>query len=833
MTRLRGRIIATAIVAGAVTLAYAAATPGDAIVVTPRIAVIRHSIGVAGSSAVTVKNTGTAAFTVGSITYDCGAAPAMRLAGGSGANPFTLAANATKAVVVECPAGLTAGMHRCMFTLRDAGQNPVIDVLGVCESDGAQQLTVAPAALDFANINISAESVAKPIIITNASATAVTTLQLQLDDDNFLIGAPCQNEASCDSSAGVPAGGSTTVGVICKPTSSGPHTGRLFAVGGNGFSVVTPVQLICDGELGTGPVLTLAPASIDLTTPVEVVAASAPATIRIANTGTGTLTVATITVADDGVAGARFDWTVLLDGQCTATPCELAAGQTMNVRLTFDPSAFNARPAKLIVNYTDPAIKQQSADLDGSCRGATLELASSGTTLDFGTLPLATAGTQTFALQNRGNRTTTAMLSASPPAPFGFPATVVVAPSTAPVVTVTCQSATPTVVTRTLAVTAGDDVTTLPLELTLVCEVRDTAIQATPGAHAFGEVRLGNGPVTTTFHIARVGAGAPIAFTVALADPSNPNLVLGAPSAAQTPADVTLTVDPMLLGPFANTITVTAMAMQPLAIPISGEVVDVTVSAPVLVSLGTFCIGQPTTPTTLALASNGTGTLKLPAAPALATSPSEFTLALISPPGYPAQLDPMSEATVIVTPPRGQVAGVLTDTVRWHTELGDTSTNVAATYIDDGGAITPDALTFAATPIRVAVDNTQQITLQNCSTTPLELDPVMPPDPFVIRDSFPAVLEPGKKATFGVAFQPTEVGHYEKALVVTSRAGDTYVVTLVGDGISDGGPGEDDGPGLGSTSFYACSGCASHEPRGVLAIALALVCACAPRRRRR
>ncbi len=66
-----------------------------------------------------------------------------------------------------------------------------------------------------------------------------------------------------------------------------------------------------------------------------------------------------------------------------------------------------------------------------------------------------------------------------------------------------------------------------------------------------------------------------------------------------------------------------------------------------------------------------------------------------------------------------------------------------------------------------------------------------------------------------------------------------------GNGTSIGGPGltpdasssGDGGPGDGDldgerTSFYACSGCASNDPSGVLAIVLAACCALLPRRRR-
>jgi len=109
----------------------------------------------------------------------------------------------------------------------------------------------------------------------------------------------------------------------------------------------------------------------------------------------------------------------------------------------------------------------------------------------------------------------------------------------------------------------------------------------------------------------------------------------------------------------------------------------------------------------------------------------------------------------------------------------------------------------------------------------------MVPTPFELDDRFPSVLMPGEKATFSIAFHPTAVGHYSELLVVRSKAGASYPVTLLGDGVAGGGGGDDTGDDVGQTSFYACSGCSSNEPSGVLAIALAALCGGLPRRRRR
>jgi hypothetical protein len=107
--------------------------------------------------------------------------------------------------------------------------------------------------------------------------------------------------------------------------------------------------------------------------------------------------------------------------------------------------------------------------------------------------------------------------------------------------------------------------------------------------------------------------------------------------------------------------------------------------------------------------------------------------------------------------------------------------------------------------------NAQQVTLQNCDTRQLELEMPSVPAPFVLDDQFPTVLDPGQKATFSIAFRPQEAGPVERQLVIRSKAGDSFTVTLLGEGIRDGGGGDDTGGDDGTTSFYACGGCTSGD----------------------
>jgi uncharacterized protein (TIGR03382 family) len=227
----------------------------------------------------------------------------------------------------------------------------------------------------------------------------------------------------------------------------------------------------------------------------------------------------------------------------------------------------------------------------------------------------------------------------------------------------------------------------------------------------------------------------------------------------------------------------------------------------------------------------------------LQRSDSPFDLELVAPQLYPAALAPLRSALVAATPKRQATAGLVTDDLVWTTDVAPTiaHTTLSAIFIDNGGAIAPHDLDFDATPIHLDNRKAQQVTLRNCDVSPLQLDPPVIPAPFTIDSpNFPTVLLPGETATFSVGFHPTKPGLVAKTLTITSpQLSDMpLTVNLSGTGIAAGGD-SDAGPtttGFERTSFYACSGCASHDASGdasgALVFAVAAFCALVPRRRR-
>jgi hypothetical protein len=839
MRRRARRAIAVAVVAATAALA-AAAVPGD-LEATPSIRVIRHPFGMTGSGVVQLTNRGTQSVTVGSITFACNST--MTLAPPV-TPPFTLAPSASRMVVIQCPSNLPLGMQRCTFTANDSGGLPLVSFFGACETDGMPLLAPAPASHDFGQVAVGSPSAPFTFDVRNDGAMDVALLQLQLDNPSFQIGMPCNPDApGCDASGVGPISGSATpITVSCKPVRTGMLSGLLYVIGGNGFHIPAPISVTCEGVPSGGPALSIMPPSVDVG-PVEQLEATAGASVAVSNAGSGMLGITSIQIVDAGVAGAAGDWSPTLSGTCTTVPCNLSGGQILMVDLTFDPSEIGARGATMIVGYNDGSPKTTTVPLDGIGRGATLELVGTQTTLDFGVLPLNTPRQVTFKLANTGNRTLTDATAVAMPAGAPFvvptgPITVTTAAQTT--VTLTCQSATAGMFSTTLRVSAPD-VASLPIELTLKCEVRDTPLFTDPSSIQLGELRTGSGEKHVMIRVLATGAPIPLASAV-LATP-NPNLVLTGPMPMTTPAVLDLAIEPTTDGTLETSIVVTAASgsIEPVAIPITGTVVTASYTAPAAQMFGTFCVGQPTTSGIVTLTSTGTATIGLTAAPALMQDPSPYDLAFTSPTSYPAMLGAGRQASIEVTPKRRASPGLVEDNLVWTTDVAGMLTltsNLQATFIDAGVAVAPTALVFGQTPIHLDVDNAGQITLRNCDAATIPLGRPEVPVPFSMDsprlEDFPKELVPGETTTFRVGFHPTKLGRYEDVLEISSPRLDAPLrVMLVGEGITGGGSGGDDGDDANParSSFYACGGCGTNHPSSWFVPVL--VCVLAWRRRRR
>ncbi|MGE5187324.1 MAG: choice-of-anchor D domain-containing protein [Acidobacteriota bacterium] len=840
----RRRAASIAIVLACAALALAATAPGG-ITASPEVAVVALAAAMPGSGSDTLANPGTSSVTVSAFAQSPCDDAGMVIA--SPATPFSIAAGGMKPVAFDCPATAAFGLRRCTFHAQDLAMTDLASFMGVCATAAAATLSADQTSLSFTNVPIGTTQT-QTITITNTGANTVGTLQLQTTDLDgvVLVGAPCSTNANgCDvTNAAVD---HFTVDVLCHPSSTTTVTRALYIIDSLGDTLASPISVTCSGSATTAGTIgvTTTPSPLDVGR-VEVLGGSGSGNVRISNVGTtGTLTVTAI-----AISGAGTDWTYTIGAPCNGTlPCMLGPGVFVDVAVKLTPSAIGPRNATMSISSNDPAASQVNVQLAGTGQGATLQLAPGDpTTIDMGDVPKNGTASVAIHLANSGNRNLTDVslslagaseLSTTPASPTSsFTVTYGATPTT---VMLTCTPGGSTgAFSTTFTASAPDTLNNTPVVVTATCHGTDSVLVASPPTLQLGEVRTGTTPSPAIVALENAGASSLTLAQQPMLSPAVSGLSLQPLAslviAGNGSAALGVAVDPQMDGSLATAIQAAdTSGNNTVSVPVTGKIVTATVMAPPSVALGTFCVNQPTTATTIALHSTGTATITLDE-PMMATPGSPFQLAPRSPPTYPATLAPSGLATVDVLPRRQSTAGALApDDIVWSTDIaGDPHprTTVSAQFLAAGAAIAPASLSFGQVPIHLYIKDAQPVTIENCSGPTITLTPSVDP-PFSIDGDFPTTLAAAEIATFAVGFHPTKAGAVMKTLRITTSDQQVLEVTLTGEGAS-GVPPDDAGTGSAGfrqTSFYACS-CTSSGPGGVLPVAIALVCVLFPRRRR-
>jgi MYXO-CTERM domain-containing protein len=660
--------------------------------------------------------------------------------------------------------------------------------------------------------------------------SSMLSIQLGDQDGNFQITAPCLSPTlGCDAPVLVIPGGNFSVSVVCKPQSIGAHMALLYIVGSGGTKLMPPISLSCMGTMtSSAPALSVNPGSVSLMH--EVGMGSASTTIHVGNVGNADLHIASIALAGNA------DWSYTTAAPCASFPCTLVPTATFDITATFTPTALFVRDATLTINSDDPSNAMFQVPLAGTGQGALLRLASTlgmPPMLDLGTSPIGISTTATFDLGNNGNITLDPVNLAITQAGSEFsvsPNPTSINASGTRQITVTCTPTAASLYTGTIDITAPTAKSGSPISIDVRCTGTSGNLFATPSSVQLGEIRVGSPRVTRTIMLKTAGPDLAITSNPSLAMPVS-GMAVTAPSSMTIkmamPATFDLTIDATADEDLANQINVTATA--PLAIPVTGKVVTAKIDVPATLAVGSFCVGQPTTPTPATLVATGTATIGLGAQPVMnRMSTSPFQLTYTSPVSYPYQLPAGQSAAVNVIPLRQTAKGTQVDDLVWTTDVvGQAAphTTVSAEFIAEGGAIAPQLVDFGAVELRDTA-SPRSIKIQNCGTEPMTLSgPTIEPSG-EFRDAsatpLPQTLAPNQVATIEVTFAPKKIGLRNATLTVDSSKGPLGVM-LAGQGHA--APGTTTEP----RSFYACD-CRTSDPTSAWPALLVFVVL---RRRRR
>ncbi len=353
--------------------------------------------------------------------------------------------------------------------------------------------------IGFGKRNVGEPSPAMPLTLNNIGGASMPINSVTADAD-FLITNPCP--PSLDG------GTSCTLDVQFDPTSVGVTSSHITV----STSSVRPQLNVGLGGTGTKPIGALLPTSLTFNPQQTTTTSSAQAAI-LTNTGTGPLTIPSITASGD------FSVT----SNC---PAVMLAGNGCTLQVNFAPTAAGARVGSInIVDDNVPGGVTQTINLagTGSAAAPALTLAPEG--LLFPTQQVGVpSATQTLTLTNAS---TAAVSLSAPVLPAGFTGSTTCGASLA-------KGASCKVLVEFVPTTAGPVSGTVTIPVTgqaaLSADVAGTGISsgspvlmATPSPVAFGPYVVGDNPsmnMTVTnpkgypVGIRSVGLSGSAAFTV-------------------------------------------------------------------------------------------------------------------------------------------------------------------------------------------------------------------------------------------------------------------------------------------------------------------------------
>lgn len=313
--------------------------------------------GIGGQKVVTLKNGGTAAITISSISF-------------SGANPgdfrvFSKTCASSLAAGASCTANVVfaptaSGNRSAMMNFNDSASNSPqrMSLRGYAPaSSGA--VSVSPTSHSFGSVNVGSSSGASAMTLSNGTSSSVTISSVAISGTNsgdFSI-----SSKSCGSSLG--ASGSCSASVVFKPTAGGTRSAILSFTDSATNSPQT-VALSGTGASSTGGSASVSPTSLNWVS-VVVGGIGGQKVATLTNSGTSALTLSGVTLGGANPGDFR-----IYSKTCGTS---LAASASCTANVVFAPTTGGSRSATL--NFNDSATNSpQVVTLTGYAPGGTFTI---------------------------------------------------------------------------------------------------------------------------------------------------------------------------------------------------------------------------------------------------------------------------------------------------------------------------------------------------------------------------------------------------------------------------------------------------------------------------
>ena len=501
---------------------------------------------------------------------------------------------------------------------------------------------------------------------------------------------------------------------------------------------------------------------------------SAAQTVTLSNTGTGALTINSITVT--GANAADFARTTTC-GTSLPAPTAPATSTTCTISVTFRPAATGARAGSISISTNNTANPILTVAMTGT--GVAPVAGVAPTTLTFASQQVATtSAAQAVTLTNTGTAALTInTIGFTGTNPGDFARTTTCGASLAAgancAINVTFRPTAAGARAASLSIASND-----PVRPTITVAVTGTGIAATaavtPASLAFGNQMINTTSAAQGVTLSNTGTAALTITGITIAG-TNPGdfartTTCGASLAAGANCAINVTFRPTVVGARAATVSVASNdPVNPtLTVALSGTGTrPIAGVSPLSLAFGNQPVGVMSTGQMVTLSNTGTANLTVNSITITGANPGDF--AELNGCGTLLVAGGTCSAFVTFQPAAG---GARSASLTFSTnDPVNPTLTVGLGGTGTGARVTPTSLTYANQALNTT-SATQSVTLTNLGTTTLtgiavSMTGTNATSFRIASNSCRATLAAGATCTIGIRFRPTVIGALSAALSIT------------------------------------------------------------------
>ncbi|HJZ65230.1 MAG TPA: choice-of-anchor D domain-containing protein [Candidatus Acidoferrum sp.] len=714
------------------------------------------TVGKTSSSAVTIRNAGTASATVSQATVSNSQ---FKLSGIT--LPMTVAAGQSSIVTVSVTPTASGPISGTLSVLGDSGSAPVVVNLAATAVATNPQIAVSNATINFGSVTVNTQATSN-LTISNTGSADLTVSMISVSGTGF-------GATGITTPKVISAGQSAPLSISFSPTTTTASSGTLSITSNDPTNPTTTVALS-----GTGTAA-----------PVGNLQAN-QSSLSYGNVGTGTSSVKQITLTNAGTAAVQITGVSITGTGLTASgltvPTTLNPSATATLSVTFAPTAAGAVSGNLTITSNGSG---SPLTIPVSGTGVQAGLSVSPSSFNFGSVIDGQTKSQTFTITNTG--TVTLTISQISITAAGYSVNGLSTTSVAPGGTATFNAVfAPTTAgslagSVSIASNAPTSPSTVALTGTGIAITQTLSFSAT--TLAFGNVNTGTSSTktetitntgNTSVQISQIGVSG-TGYTLS-----------GATVPATLNPSQTLTFSvvftPTTAGAASGSVTITSNAAgSPATIALSGTGAQpgLTVS-PASFNFGSVIDGQSKSQN-FTITNSGTASLTISQ---LSISAAGYTVNGLSVPSTVAAGGSTTFNAVFMPTTAASLAGtvnIVSNAPNSPTTVALSGTGVAATQTI---SFSSSSLAFGSVNTGTSSTLNETITNTGNSTVTISLITVGGSGYSLNGAGAPVTLNAGQALTFSVIFDPATAGALNGTVTVTSSAaGSPATITLSGTGV--------------------------------------------------